>query len=738
MSAPLALCFESKRLLRLFEFLWSKGHFPDQAPLTFTPESLILTLFPDADWVTLDLSDPLLKTLWCFYASLLLRSEDISYALSCISTHSQSEARINVLLRKHEEMGGHNENTLWHRIYDLIELFRTNREHRPLHSLLFVPEPEGSQAFLQLSESYALAGPDASHSTSFSQLAEHLPFSGKPILRPAAAHSAFLEASTALERLSEQAARHAKRNQFSFVMGHFSLGELAFCKSLLVSHGVNPDATSYATPWESPPERTPATLASHCAAIRRHSPGVQGQLQIDALLQQRDLFSAPPEQETLQAERTSYVPPPEDNAPAVGTTGQPTVYLLPYLAFPLVSRRLLPFYYESHGKPASPYDHTCLTPLEWEMLAKQGLVTSFWQGLYSKPAHSLNRDSKDGGFRSRWTVKVPLEEPETRYTRLKKRLHSPSVYATESNDEPLVTHSNLPAKLSATQLETYAACPLKYQLSYVLSARPPRSAPPAFPLLYGRIVHATLARIFQEISAPLTEEVIYKYLAPDAIERHFAFSLNHVEAVLKMPGLYLNTAQKTEALLLCRSVSHFILPLELSLLYNFGVRRILALEQSFSVKKAGIELHGVWDRLDQKEDGSVLILDYKTGNVTFTPKHMGKGENIQSLFYWIGALEHYGTCAGILFYDLKLGELKRGIVHQDALLSTPPAAPLTRGHILSAAAVDELVASGWQKAYDLNLKRTQGAFTPTPSLSSCRSCDYRVACPSSVRAAQAC
>jgi ATP-dependent helicase/DNAse subunit B len=166
-----------------------------------------------------------------------------------------------------------------------------------------------------------------------------------------------------------------------------------------------------------------------------------------------------------------------------------------------------------------------------------------------------------------------------------------------------------------------------------------------------------------------------------------------------------------------------ILEMETSLNTVFGSRSTLAVEKEFRIAVEGIPLVGKIDRIDLLTNQSLLVLDYKTGNVDFTPDHLAKGYNFQALLYWLGAEETLGISpAAMLFYDLKKGEIKRGLAREE-MISSEAKKSLTRGHTMSSEKLDSLIQSGKEAMQTHATNIRAGNFAPKPSSEACRFCE---------------
>jgi ATP-dependent helicase/DNAse subunit B len=166
----------------------------------------------------------------------------------------------------------------------------------------------------------------------------------------------------------------------------------------------------------------------------------------------------------------------------------------------------------------------------------------------------------------------------------------------------------------------------------------------------------------------------------------------------------------------------------------FGKRTPIALEHGFRLEWQGTTLKGRIDRIDRLENGTLLLIDYKTGSVDFTPAHVGQGKDLQPWFY-LRAAENLGSsvCSkvgGILYYDLKTREVSRGMLREDSL-EKDKKKHFTRGHVLSSEAWDSVLSLAQEKLQAVREGVKASRFAPTPSPTLCERCDYFLHCRSS-------
>ncbi len=204
----------------------------------------------------------------------------------------------------------------------------------------------------------------------------------------------------------------------------------------------------------------------------------------------------------------------------------------------------------------------------------------------------------------------------------------------------------LPEKFSFSQLAAFSTCPLQYKFAFVLKI--PASTDKAS-LIFGRVLHNTL----------------YNFLLPFISERQ------------KMQGNLFGgdgSAAKKEAAKLLNEKRLLEIYEEfwqadgyqdkkeredyhkkgLDALHKFFLgynadppKEILFLEKRFSFKIAGDVIKGAIDRIDKHADGTLEIIDYKTGK---TKTKLDFSEKRQLILYQLFIEEFLGVKVGALSY----------------------------------------------------------------------------------------
>lgn len=174
--------------------------------------------------------------------------------------------------------------------------------------------------------------------------------------------------------------------------------------------------------------------------------------------------------------------------------------------------------------------------------------------------------------------------------------------------------------LSYSQIETFKICPLHYKLRYVYNIPTPPTASQSF----GTSMHASLKSFYEEVKSGVnpTEKMIHKILDQNWIGEGYSDKI-HEKKFLEKGKLYLSGFLK-------ESFSPKILPMVLE--QPFAIPLFLKKDKTVRPIKIG----GKIDRVDMLPNGTIEIIDYKTGATIPTQKEVN--ENLQLSFY---ALANY-------------------------------------------------------------------------------------------------
>ncbi|HET8822125.1 MAG TPA: ATP-dependent DNA helicase [Thermoleophilaceae bacterium] len=245
----------------------------------------------------------------------------------------------------------------------------------------------------------------------------------------------------------------------------------------------------------------------------------------------------------------------------------------------------------------------------------------------------------------------------------------------EPSLDPFIPRRGRGLMLSASDIDTYRICPLKYKFARVF--RIPQE--PTIHQRFGIVLHQVLERFHSQGGGSLGQlrELF------EASWRRSGFGDSDDEQQFRARAIaaledYWRRDRESDS-------------------------EAVWFERSFAFRIGPHLLRGRVDRVDRHPDGTFELIDYKTGRAK-TEEELR--EDVQLSVYQMGARESWGleTSAQSYFYVLT-GE-KVPVAHSDEELER-------------VRATVEEIAGGILKQ----------RFEPTPSPEICRFCDYRIICP---------
>jgi DNA helicase-2/ATP-dependent DNA helicase PcrA len=250
----------------------------------------------------------------------------------------------------------------------------------------------------------------------------------------------------------------------------------------------------------------------------------------------------------------------------------------------------------------------------------------------------------------------------------------------EPSLEPFLPKRGGGLLLSATDIETYRTCPLKYKFARVFRI----PSEPTINQRFGILVHQVLERFHGGAGDAGLPEMLGLL---EAGWRRGGFGDSEEERQFR--------AKATQALV--RYHDRF----------KEEDGEPVWFERAFQFRLGPHMLRGRVDRVDRLPDGGYELIDYKTGR----PKTAAQlREDVQLSLYAVGARESWELEAASQSYYYVLDDEKVPVARSEQ----------DRDWITETV---HTVADGIL---------SQG-FEPTPSWSACSMCDYRIACPAAER-----
>ena len=237
----------------------------------------------------------------------------------------------------------------------------------------------------------------------------------------------------------------------------------------------------------------------------------------------------------------------------------------------------------------------------------------------------------------------------------------------------------LHTRLSASAVDTYERCGLQFKLErdWRLSAKP------AAAMQYGAAIHRVLKTYFDSVNlgrAKTDDELIELFrldLADSKIIETYQHELYEQQGIVQLRE-FVASARTLPA------------------------PQVLHTEQSFEIRVGPTAVVGRIDRIDRRPDGSVAIIDYKTGKAR---DQENADESLQLSLYAIAAKEKWGyTVGALIFYNLE----------ENVAVTTSR----SESQLIGAGGRVEAAAQGI----------ANGVFEASPGIH-CNFCAYRSLCP---------
>ena len=233
-------------------------------------------------------------------------------------------------------------------------------------------------------------------------------------------------------------------------------------------------------------------------------------------------------------------------------------------------------------------------------------------------------------------------------------------------------------ELSASALQTYQSCPLKYKLRYDWRLPEDASAAPQF----GNAMHLALKAYFDGLRAgrPPDEQTVIACFLDEFAKASIPEPLQR--------EMYEKNGREQLASFLRSDLAH-------------PAGKILYTEKRFAIEIGGARVRGRLDRLDDLGGGGFAVVDYKTGR----PKTLEDADDsLQLSIYALAAHSLGHNASKLVFVNLE------------------------NGAAVESQRSDKQLREAQTEVQDIAQKIANGEFEPKPN-SGCDRCSYHSICP---------
>lgn len=182
---------------------------------------------------------------------------------------------------------------------------------------------------------------------------------------------------------------------------------------------------------------------------------------------------------------------------------------------------------------------------------------------------------------------------------------------------------------SASKLESYGTCPFEFFVAYALELEPRQEPEEGFDVrALGSMLHKILEDFYGGTDLRSAAEAVFATAPQD-----YGFRPTPLWELQKAE--LLKRLEETVAAL--AEVSQGYKPLALEAKFGMG-RPSLVLQ----TEAGDVRLHGYIDRIDAAEDGTLRVIDYKSGGATISAAHLREGRRLQLPVYALAAQKALG------------------------------------------------------------------------------------------------
>jgi len=190
---------------------------------------------------------------------------------------------------------------------------------------------------------------------------------------------------------------------------------------------------------------------------------------------------------------------------------------------------------------------------------------------------------------------------------------------------------------SASRLESYGTCPYEFFVAYALGLEPRTPPEEGFDVrMLGSMLHKILEDVYSSASDLETCLALLPEKAQAVFERapqEYGFRPTVLWTVQQRELEW----RLRETITALDEISHEFTPFRMEARFGMGQPSLVLQTEAGEVR-----LHGYIDRLDAAPDGSLRVIDYKSGGTTISGAHLKDGRRLQLPIYALAAQKALG------------------------------------------------------------------------------------------------
>ena len=306
---------------------------------------------------------------------------------------------------------------------------------------------------------------------------------------------------------------------------------------------------------------------------------------------------------------------------------------------------------------------------------------------YNPSSAEKPRASKRSRFLDEVQEKVTVTHVEKTSEGVERFL-KPKLETQNSKLEEVTSHKSQITKFSYSQLTTFERCPRQYEYSYILKI----PQPPTANLSFGSTLHNTLLEFYKNVGQSKQASLFTDYEEDLSLEKLLSIYEEKWIPYGYESKIHMETRKERGKEILATFYEHF----------KNDIPRVEYLEKAFKLKVGEYTISGRIDRADKLSDGTLEIIDYKTGKAKSQKK---VDEDLQLALYALATAQCFNQPAS---------KMTLYFLDEDEVVTTEPD--------------EKTLQKAEEKVKTLGDAINQFDFTPAPSKFVCKWCSYNKIC----------